>query len=338
MTPNRQTSARQMTRSIVSVARLGTPWATLDPFLVCAHHVDLYPPGNASLGPDVTKLGAAIPGKDWRMYFGQTVPGFPAHPHRGFETITIVREGVVDHSDSLGASARFGAGDVQWLTAGRGIVHAEMFPLLHRDKPNPLELFQIWLNLPASDKMVEPNFKMFWADEIPRHVVSEGRSRIEVTCIVGGLQGVGMQPPPAPPSKSWAANRHSDLAIWVIKMAPGAKWQLPPASGSDTRRQLLFYSGTTLSVDGERVEGESAIEVTCSTHVELVNGATDAEILLLQGTPIGEHVVQHGPFVMNTLDEIREAYADYRNTQFGDWAWPTNSPDHGPVKGRFASY
>jgi len=88
------------------------------------------------------------------------VPGFPQHPHRGFETVTIMRSGFIDHSDSLGATARFGAGDVQWLTAGEGIVHCEMFPLLERDKPNPLELFQIWLNLPSADKLVAPHFAM----------------------------------------------------------------------------------------------------------------------------------------------------------------------------------
>ena len=112
----------------------------------------------------------------WRMYHGHVVPGFPQHPHRGFETVTFVRRGFIDHSDSLGATARFGRGDVQWLTAGEGIVHCEMFPLLDRDGPNPCELFQIWLNLPAADKMVDPYFTMLWDEDIPRHVV-DGRRR-----------------------------------------------------------------------------------------------------------------------------------------------------------------
>ena len=101
------------------------------------------------------------------MYHGSDVPGFPQHPHRGFETVTFVRRGLIDHSDSLGATARFGRGDTQWLTAGGGIVHSEMFPLVDTVEPNPTELFQIWLNLPAADKMVEPYFTMLWADDIP---------------------------------------------------------------------------------------------------------------------------------------------------------------------------
>src|SRR4051794_33392094 len=146
---------------ITAIEPLRFPWPTIDPFLFCVHHDDAYPNGNEQMGPAVSLAGRDIgqdfAGKDgWRMYHGTTVPGFPSHPHRGFETVTIVRRGLIDHSDSLGATARFGGGVVQWLTAGSGIVHAEMFPLVDRDQPNPLELFQIWLNLPARSKMVAP--------------------------------------------------------------------------------------------------------------------------------------------------------------------------------------
>ena len=159
--------------AVVETFRLGNPpWPTLDPFLFAVHHDDTYPAGNADLGPAASlegrELGMDFAGKDgWRMYHGDVVPGFPQHPHRGFETVTIVRRGLIDHSDSLGAAARFGGGDVQWLTAGKGIVHSEMFPLLDRSGPNPLELFQIWLNLPSSDKLVEPHFAMLWDRDIP---------------------------------------------------------------------------------------------------------------------------------------------------------------------------
>jgi hypothetical protein len=168
--------------AVLSAQALGFQWPVLDPFLFCVYHDDHYPRGNADLGPDASlagrNLGQDFEGIDgWRMYHGRSVPGFPSHPHRGFETVTIVREGLIDHSDSLGATARFGGGDVQWLTAGRGIVHAEMFPLLRPDAPNRLELFQIWLNLPGSQKMVAPHFTMFWSEKIPRHRATDAAGR-----------------------------------------------------------------------------------------------------------------------------------------------------------------
>ncbi|HEY6458978.1 MAG TPA: pirin family protein, partial [Polyangiaceae bacterium] len=121
-----------MSKVLLETVPLGFPWATVDPFLFCAYHDDAYPAGNEALGPAASlagrEMGQDFAGKDgWRMYHGTTVPGFPQHPHRGFETVTIVRRGLIDHSDSLGAAARFGGGDAQWLTAGRGVSHAEMF-------------------------------------------------------------------------------------------------------------------------------------------------------------------------------------------------------------------
>src|SRR5438128_3324826 len=221
-----------MTDDVLSAKPLGFPWETSDPFLFCVHHNDAYPAANERLGPAASlagrQLGQDFEGKDgWRMYHGSVVPGFPQHPHRGFETVTIMRHGFIDHSDSLGATARFGPGDVQWLTAGRGIVHSEMFPLLHQDGPNPLELFQIWLNLPSADKFVEPHFGMLWRNTIPQQTVQDARGRsTDVTVFAGHLGGLNA---PAPPPKSWAARPGSDVAIWTIKMAPEAELTLPPA-------------------------------------------------------------------------------------------------------------
>lgn len=269
------------------------------------------------------------------MYHGEQVPGFPAHPHRGFETVTIARSGLIDHSDSLGAAARFGQGDVQWLTAGKGIVHAEMFPLLHDDRPNPCELFQIWLNLPAARKMAEPHFTMFWSRDIPV-LRADGA---EVSVVAGALPGAGA--PLAPPPESWAAQADADVAIWTLKLQPGARFTLPAAAsggvGQGTRRVLYFFAGDALTVAGHRVTDHVAMELDATQAVELVNGGTFGECLLLQARPIGEPVAQYGPFVMNTQAEIQQAFSDYQRTRFGGWPWGSDAPTHGQLaQGRFA--
>jgi quercetin 2,3-dioxygenase len=331
-------------RSILHVEALGFPWATLDPFLFCVHHDDAYPRGNAQFGPDASLAGRALgqdfAGKDgWRMYHGLTVPGFPAHPHRGFETVTIVRKGLIDHADSLGATARFGGGDVQWLTAGRGIVHAEMFPLLDRDASNPLELFQIWLNLPGRSKMAAPHFTMLWAHAIPHRIWADADGRAtEVACIAGRPPGDSAAGPPAPPPDSWASRPESDVAIWTLTMEPGARWTLPAARGDGTLRKLYFFRGESVAIDGTDVAQSAAIELRATRPVELINGASRAEFLLLQGRPIGEPVAQYGPFVMNTRQELEQAFEDYRRTEFGGWPWPDNAPVHGSKRERFAKH
>ena len=327
--------------TILSVQPLGFPWQTIDPFLFCVHHNDAYPRGNAGMGPDAPlggrNLGQDFSGKDgWSMYHGQTIPGFPSHPHRGFVTVTITRQGLIDHSDSLGATARFGGGDVQWLTAGKGVVHCEMFPLLNTDQTNPAELFQIWLNLPARNKMVEAHFTMFWREDIARVLARDAAGKTtEVACVAGSLgDAKGLPPPP----DSWASHSESDLAIWTLKMEPGARWKLPAATGQGTRRMLYFFAGSALRIAGQAVPPSSAIEVAAHQEVELVNGEAVTELLVLQGRPIGEPVAQYGPFVMNTQAEIHQAFADYRATEFGGWPWGASDPVHPREQGRFARH
>jgi quercetin 2,3-dioxygenase len=325
---------------VLSVRPLGFPWEAADPFLFCVHHDDGYPAGDDRLGPQASlagrDLGQDFEGKDgWRMYHGTVVPGFPQHPHRGFETVTVARRGFIDHSDSLGATARFGQGDAQWMTAGRGVVHSEMFPLLHRDQPNPVELFQIWINLPAADKLAPPHFTMMWNDAIPRvhHRDDAGRST-EVTVVAGRL---GEAAGPPPPPRSWASRPEAEVAIWTLKLEPHARFPLPAAS-EGLNRMLYVFAGDSLSIDERRIAGRSAVKLRSSAAVELVAGAQAVEILMLQGRPIGEQVAQYGPFVMNTRAEIQQAFADYQRTQFGGWPWPSDDPVHAREAGRFARH
>ncbi len=323
---------------ILDEVELGFPWKTFDPFLFCVFHEDAYPMGNEEMGPEASLVGRDL-GQDfagidgWRMYHGRKIPGFPSHPHRGFETVTIVRDGIIDHSDSLGATARFGAGDVQWLTAGKGIVHAEMFPMIHRDKPNPLELFQIWLNLPAKDKFVDPYFSMLWRPMIPvvERRDAQGKST-RINVIAGGIEGVRA---PAPPPNSWASRAKAELAIWTMKLESEARFQLP-ATSPGVHRTIYVFRGDELMVGPRRVRRGRAVKTRGEFALELHNPGPAVEILVLQGRPIGEPVAQYGPFVMNTQREIQEAFADYRKTQFGGWPWPSEAPVHARDAGRHA--
>lgn len=269
------------------------------------------------------------------MYNGTRIPGFPAHPHRGFETVTLVRKGLIDHTDSLGGKGRFGHGDVQWMTAGQGVQHAEMFPLVNRESENPLELFQIWLNLPSSKKKVEAYYSMFWRDTIPAPVYEDPagkRTRVEV--VAGSL---GDQAPPDPAPDSWASDPDNQVAIWYIEMEAGAKWTIPAASGELTR-SLYFFEGQSVNVAGTKISSHGALDLRAEHAAELENGPFQSRFLFLQGRPINEHVETYGPFVMNTKSEIEETLREFRETRFGGWPWDTNEPVHGRDTGRFARY
>lgn len=326
---------------ILKIKPLGFQWETSDPFLFCVHHLDNYPKGNDEMGPavplDGRNIGHDFDLKDgWRMYHGKDIPGFPGHPHRGFETITIVCNGLVDHADSTGASGRYGNGDVQWMTSGKGIQHSEMFPLLNKEDRNPLELFQIWLNLPMKNKMVEPYFKMMWRDTIPKvtHLDKNGKKTI-IDIIAGTLSGTSA---PTPPPESWASDPENSVGIFNIKIESGANFVLSEVKGKPIRT-IYFYHGDNLMLEGESIDEYHAIDIHPGTAINLYNNSQkDIKLLVLQGEPINEPVVQHGPFVMNSIEEIQETIEDFHHTQFGGWPWPKAEQVHEREKGRFAMH
>jgi quercetin 2,3-dioxygenase len=326
---------------ITNIKPLGFVWETQDPFLFCVHHLDTFPAGDENLGPPAALLRGRNIGQDftlkdgWRMYHGDTIPGFPAHPHRGFETVTVVLNGLIDHSDSHGAAGRYGNGDVQWMTAGSGLQHSEMFPLLNREGENPLELFQIWLNLPGIKKFVDPYYAMLWAEDIPIYRFRDGQNKsVEVKIIAGKIGNIAA-PPPAP--DSWAADVENEVAIWIITMESHAHWTIPIAS-EEANRTLYFCKGNGAHMAGVEISPYHAVELLAECEAIIENGSAESHILMLQGRPINEPVVQHGPFVMNTHSEIQEAFRDFHQTRFGGWPWPRIDMVHDRRKGRFARY
>ena len=218
------------------------------------------------------------------------------------------------------------------MTAGRGVVHAEMFPLLNTEAPNPAELFQIWLNLPAKNKMVPPHFTMFWSQAVPQVAQKDENGRFSTLTVVAGAYGEAR--PPAPPPDSWAAAAEAELAIWTLRMDDGARFTVPAAKPG-VNRMIYLFAGDGLGVGevnlpprhGARLQGDAEVTLVAKGAVEL---------LLLQGRPIGEPVVSYGPFVMNTTAQIQQAFRDYQTTQFGGWPWPDDGPVHGHDAARFA--
>lgn len=326
---------------ILKIEKLDFMWGVENPFLFCAHHNDAYPKGNDEMGPPNSDLVGRNIGNDfkikdgWRMYHGEKVPGFPVHPHRGFETVTIVLEGFVDHSDSHGASGRYGDGDVQWMTAGSGLQHAEMFPLVHKDKDNPLHLFQVWLNLPKKDKFTDPHYKMLWAEDIPVLEELDNNGKKSTVRLISGKYKEVKSLDPAP--SSWANDEKNNVNIWIVKMEPCAIFELPSVSSTITRN-LYYYDGDTFKIEDTVIDSSNRIKLSGDEVIVIENGEKESSFLILEGEPINEPVVSYGPFVMNTMEEIKQAYADYKETGFGGWPWDRRDPVHSNEKIRFAKY
>ena len=322
-----------MNNPVISSRKMGFVRDTLDPFLFCVHHLDLYPEGNELQGPNEDLIGRHIgsdfdESNDWKMYHGKSVPGFPAHPHRGFETITIVLDGLVDHFDSGGSTGRYGFGDVQWMTAGSGLQHSEMFPLVNKDKPNRLDLFQIWINLPAKDKMTEPGYEMIWANEVPHVRLDGGDVRI-----VSGRWNQHVAP--SAPSASWANDSENEVAVYILNVRAGESVEVPVAS-PDANRMMYHIDGGSATIASSELRPSCGMHLRADVPTVIEAMEENVRVLILQGKPIAEPVAKHGPFVMNTQQEIYQAFRDYQQTQFGGWPWGQSDIVHPREQGRFA--
>ena len=229
--------------------------------------------------------------------------GVGRHPHRGFETVTIVYAGEVEHRDSTGAGGSIGPGDVQWMTAGRGIVHEEYHGSDYARRGGPFEMLQLWVNLPAKDKGVAPAYQGITAAQIPHVALPDAAGTVRV--IAGELQGV------AGPARSF-----SPINLWDLRLVAGRPVRLSVPAGHTT---ALFVLKGGLRVDGsDTVVGEAELAVLEREGDTLqIEAVADASVLLLGGEPLNEPVVGQGPFVMNTPAEIRQAFVDYQSGQFG---------------------
>lgn len=248
----------------------------IDPFLFLNHHgPQLYPPGNRGLP-------------------------FGPHPHRGFETVTFIVEGSLLHRDTGGHESAIGAGGVQWMTAGRGLEHAEVSPSEFLEKGGPLEILQLWVNLPARLKMVEPRYTGLQKDQIPSITADDGLAKINL--IAGRWNG-----------KSGPVESLTDVHMTTVELARAGKVLLPAPRDRDV---FLYVVRGGLNIGGEQADEFELVEMNDDGDAVAVEALEDALILFGHAAPIGEPVVARGPFVMNTNEEINQAIRDYQDGKF----------------------
>ncbi|UOG74876.1 pirin family protein [Hymenobacter tibetensis] len=252
----------------------------LDPFLFLNHH-----------GPQVYRPN------------NQGLP-FGPHPHRGFETVTFILAGDIMHQDTGGHQSIIGAGGIQWMTAGSGLIHAEVSSPEFKRTGGPLEILQLWVNLPAKDKMTAPAYTGLQEPEIPTVTLDEGR--VAIHAVSGEWAGT-----------AGAVQPLTDMQLATINFQAGGKWQLPiPAE-----RTIFFYTiRGKLRVNGQETEALRLTEFNYDGDELHIEALSDAVLLLGHALPFQEPIVAAGPFVMNSENEIRQAYQDYQAGKFGRWA------------------
>ncbi|NIC07527.1 pirin family protein [Billgrantia bachuensis] len=249
----------------------------VDPFLFLNHHgPQVYPPNNAGLP-------------------------FGPHPHRGFETVTFILEGSLAHHDSGGHASVIEAGGVQWMTAGSGLVHAEISPPEFKKRGGALEILQLWVNLPSRLKMVSPHYVGVQRDAIPTVTLDEGRGSLE---LIAGKYG----------DEVGSVESLTQVFMSVVRLEAGGRVELPAPAG---RNVFLYTVSGQARVAGERVEPWHLVELSDDGDTVLLEAVTPCCYLFGHAEPIGEPVVAHGPFVMNTQEEISQAVRDYQSGKFG---------------------
>jgi quercetin 2,3-dioxygenase len=227
--------------------------------------------------------------------------GVGQHPHRGFETVTIAYQGGVEHRDSTGNHGTIGPGDVQWMTAASGIVHEEWHEREFARRGGTMEMAQLWVNLPAKDKMAAPGYQDIRSSQIPVVDLGAG-SRVRV--IAGEFRGA-----------KGPARTFTPINVWDAKIAAGGRTELDFAAGYTTLFAVLSGKVTINSAESAG-PAELVVLDRAGTRAAL-EAAEDATVLVLNGEPIDEPVVGYGPFVMNTQDEIRRAFTDFHNGRLG---------------------
>lgn len=231
-----------------------------------------------------------------------TPRGVGVHPHRGFETVTIVYQGEVEHRDSTGKGGLIGPGDVQWMTAASGILHEEFHSREFTRNGGALEMIQLWVNLPAKDKSAAPGYQTLLDRDIPAVDLPDNAGKLRV--IAGAYDGI-----------TGPAHTFTRINVWDLRLNAGAAATLSLPEG-DTAGLVVLRGAVT--VNGSAPAQEAQFVLLDRTGGEVVLQATDdAMVLLLSGEPIDEPVVMHGPFVMNTPQEIRQAMADFQSGRFG---------------------
>ncbi|MCC5870613.1 MAG: pirin family protein [Gammaproteobacteria bacterium] len=228
--------------------------------------------------------------------------GVGEHPHRGFETVTIVYQGEVEHLDSTGAGGLIGPGDVQWMTAGAGILHQEFHSQAFTRRGGQLEMVQLWVNLPARDKMTAPGYQTLLNSNIPDVALPDEAGRVRV--IAGEYSGA-----------RGPADTRTPMQVWDLRLAQGREVRLPLAEGWTSL--LVVLHGTVLVNGSDIVREGQLVQLDREGTDATLEANTDATILVLSGEPIDEPIVGYGPFVMNTQAEIRQAVADYQGGRFG---------------------